>query len=98
VNKFQLRLLSFFFRALLLPSCNKKEEEEEEEEQQQLTLSSSYYERLGVAPSATVEKIRKAYKRKSLQHHPDKVAQFSNKNRSSRIGIVLLHAATDECK
>lgn len=34
-----------------------------------------YYGRLGVTQDATYEEIRKAYKRKSLRCHPDKIAQ-----------------------
>lgn len=36
---------------------------------------SDYYVRLGITKDATYEEIRKAYKRKSLRCHPDKIAQ-----------------------
>ncbi len=35
----------------------------------------SYYSLLGVEPDATNEQLKKAYKKKSLQMHPDKLAQ-----------------------
>lgn len=64
MNKIQLQLLSFFFGALLPPKNNSKED--------------SYYTCLGVVKSSSAEDIRKAYKRKSLKYHPDKVAQFAS--------------------
>ncbi|KAH0582909.1 hypothetical protein H2248_010810 [Termitomyces sp. 'cryptogamus'] len=35
----------------------------------------TYYDILGVEPSASVEEIRKAYRRKALETHPDKLDQ-----------------------
>jgi curved DNA-binding protein CbpA len=41
-----------------------------------------YYAILGVAPSATSQEIREAYKKKSLQCHPDRFPQASEQERS----------------
>lgn len=35
-------------------------------------VTISYYEILGISPTATVEQIREAYRRASKEHHPDK--------------------------
>ena len=37
-----------------------------------LTFAKDYYKILGIKRSATVKEIKKAYRTKSLQHHPDK--------------------------
>ncbi len=68
MNKIQLHLLSFIFAAFLPPKTSVNDGEEEED----------YYTILGLAKnSCSKEDIRKAYKKKSLQYHPDKVAQFA---------------------
>jgi len=68
MNKLQLYLIAFFFRAFLPP----KEIDEDGTEE-----DATFYSALGVSPKATSDDIRKAYRKKSLQHHPDKVAQFA---------------------
>ena len=35
----------------------------------------NFYNILGIEPDATLDEIKRAYKRKSLQMHPDKLAQ-----------------------
>lgn len=63
LNVFQLKVLAWIFEALLPPQ---KEHQENE---------TNYYEVLEVSKKATQEEIRRAYKKKSLRYHPDKVAQ-----------------------
>ena len=36
-----------------------------------LTFAKDYYKILGIKRSATVKEIKKAYRMKSLEHHPD---------------------------
>ena len=42
-----------------------------------------YYQLLGLGPGASEDEIKKAYRKKSLQHHPDKVAQFAKTQNKS---------------
>ena len=74
MNKVQLRLFSFVFAALLPPKKDKASQDESDD---------NYYQRLGLSSSCTAEDIRKAYKKKSLMYHPDKVAQFARSNTKS---------------
>jgi len=67
MNKLQLRLLSFFFSAFF-PSKESGNGDDK---------GATFYSALGLSTKATTDDIRKAYKKKSLQHHPDKVAQFA---------------------
>eukprot|EP00934_Nitzschia_sp_Nitz4_P000771 Nitzschia sp. Nitz4//scaffold144_size56818//28793//30820//NITZ4_006537-RA/size56818-processed-gene-0.84-mRNA-1//-1//CDS//3329536516//771//frame0 len=60
MSEIKTRLLAYVFSAFLPP--NDPEERD-------------FYEVLGISQDATNEQIRKAYKSKSLQLHPDKVAQ-----------------------
>ena len=71
MNKFQLYLIKFFFSAFL-PHSTESEANED------------YYSLLGLTSNANQDEIKKAYRKKSLQHHPDKVAQFAKtQNKSS---------------
>ena len=76
MNKIQLHLLAFIFAAFLPPKSKRNNEGQEEGEE--------YYTILGLDKSCTSEQIRKAYKKKSLQYHPDKVAQFAARNPNKR--------------
>jgi hypothetical protein len=68
MNRIQLRLLAFFFAAFLPPTQNNNDDD---------TDDSDYYKVLGLNKSCKQEEIKKAYRKKSLQYHPDKVAQFA---------------------
>ncbi|GFH44866.1 hypothetical protein CTEN210_01340 [Chaetoceros tenuissimus] len=70
MNKFQLYLIKFFFSAFL-PHTTESEANED------------YYSLLGLTSNANQDEIKKAYRKKSLQHHPDKVAQFAKTQNKS---------------
>jgi len=53
------RLIKFFFGPILNPEGN----------------VTQYYDVLGVTPDATIQEIKRAFKLKSLEYHPDKLAQ-----------------------
>ncbi len=74
MQKLQLYIIRFLFSAFLPP----KDDEENEK------ANSDYYDLLGVNnKTCPMDEIRKAYKKKSLQYHPDKVAQFARNSNSA---------------
>ncbi|KAG6853630.1 hypothetical protein C0991_002690 [Blastosporella zonata] len=44
------------------------------------TQPCTFYDILGASPSASVEEVRKAYRRKALETHPDKLDQTATKD------------------
>lgn len=64
------------------------------EPQQSGSTKIAWHEVLGVAPSASSDEIRGAYKRKMSQYHPDKVASLGEEfmeiavNRSKEINVA----------
>ena len=76
MNKLQLHLLAFIFAAFL-PSKKNNDHDEED------NINESYYTILGLQSNCKQDEIRKAYKKKSLQYHPDKVAQFARSSHKS---------------
>jgi len=65
MSKLLLHIFKFLFSALLPP----KDEE--------TNTKHDYYGLLGIKSNATAEAIKKAYRKKSLEFHPDKISQFS---------------------
>lgn len=63
MRKYQLKILAWVFSAFI---DNEDESDKPEDD---------YYALLGIRKNATTDEIRRAYKKKSLQLHPDKIAQ-----------------------
>jgi len=65
-----------------------------QEPQQSGSTKTAWHEVLGVAPSASSDEIRDAYKRKMSQYHPDKVASLGEEfmeiavNKSKEINMA----------
>jgi len=50
------------------------------------------YEVLGVAPSATETEIKKAYRKLALKHHPDRVSDPAEKEKTTAIFSKIANA------
>jgi len=61
-----------------------------------LTFAKDYYKILGIKRSATVKEIKKAYRTKSLQHHPDKGGDAETFAEIARAYEVLSDEGTKE--
>lgn len=66
MRKYQLRILAWVFSAFI---------EHDSSDDDPDAPSEDYYALLGIKKNATGDEIRRAYKKKSLMLHPDKIAQ-----------------------
>lgn len=51
-----------------------------------MVRETKYYDVLGVSPNATLEEIKKAYRRLALQYHPDK-----SKDNGEKVSRIVSH-------
>lgn len=76
MNRVVTRIGLYWFEALLPPlHDSKKQGDGVDNDNDEDDDDQCYFEVLGVSPSVTKEEIRRAYKKKSLRLHPDKVLQ-----------------------
>ena len=61
-------------------------------------MKSDYYSILGVAPDASKEEIKKAYRRLALKHHPDKDKSPGAHERFIQINEAYLILSDDEAR
>ena len=66
MRKYQLRILAWVFSAFIEHDSSNDDPD---------APSEDYYALLGIKKNATGDEIRRAYKKKSLMLHPDKIAQ-----------------------
>jgi len=84
VNAIQLRLFQFFFVAFLPPQSNNSGHKNSNRD------NDDFYALLSIRKNDPPEKIRKAYIKKSLQYHPDKIALDQNKSNHSNSEELFL--------
>jgi len=77
--------VGYFFVSLLLPSTNKKNKSQEnnkandnqhKKEDHKSQNSDLWYKILEVEEDASLQEIKKAYRKKILEYHPDRVASL----------------------
>ncbi len=83
MNKIQLHMLAFIFAALLPPKKSSGQDENENEDDYYKVLGLQNQNQQPPRHKITKDDIRRAYKKKSLQYHPDKVAQNRNNNNNN---------------
>lgn len=59
--------------------------------------STTYYDLMGIATDATAEEIRKAYRRKALQLHPDKRGNTPEAQEEVRGGLTRSKGGGRRC-
>jgi len=46
-------------------------------------MKKDFYEILGITKSANAAEIKKAYRKKAIEHHPDKILEINQQKKNS---------------